>query len=250
MDVAQISLPGFIYNISVDRKIIPAAGTNLSDSSLAQISELSRSLNGTNIDIKNSNISQDDNGTQFDIKLFNQYEKDISFDGYFSKDYRKGEVSFNFVYPKKEVKDGKETEKNYQVNFKLSFASEHSISVKKSENKEDIMEFLSRVMRKIFSKLGDKESNLTAVVLDAEDLKELAEISDKKVLQLIYRLIDMVNMAIDAKKMSKKDSGQPGEVYHPKRETSTVTETKVEGKTSIDYSFSIKETKEVDNTVN
>ena len=222
----------------------PVTRNNAAYSAEKEISETGRDLNQSNISLPDSNISVDSENIQFNIKFVRQLDQNFTMDGYFTKDYKAGEISFNYKYSVPGLQNGEKTNRQFDVSFTMSFSSSSSISAKSSEKKEDIMDFLRRITREIFSKLNGKGSNISAIVLDPEDLKELASVGDKKVIQMIYHLIEMIKFAIEAKKMLKKDSAGVGEIYQPKRDKVTLLEKEVKKEISLDYSFSVREIKE------
>ncbi|MEI7812056.1 MAG: hypothetical protein WCJ01_06475 [Ignavibacteria bacterium] len=225
-------------------------GMNLSNTSLINnknisaingISDISRGLYQSDIDLSNSTFTFKADSTNFNLQFLHQTEQKITLNGYLSKEQTSGSFSFAYNYSQTEVKDGKPVDKQYEVNFSFSFNSSKSVSIEKKEKKEDILDFLRRITREIFTKLNDKKANISAIVLDQEDLKDLSQLTDKKAVQLIYQLIDMINFAIEAKKMANKNKDAQDSIYHPKRIKETVNETVASNETNFNYSFSIKE---------
>lgn len=242
MDVAKIESTGNgILPLANIANSLPVFKRNGISSSTSTISDLSRSLYQTNIDLSKSIFSSEGNNTQFTIQFLRQSEQKMTLNGSISNDLTSGSVSFSCSYLQSEIIEGRKVNKEYQVNFNLSFSSNKSVSIEKTEKKEDILDFLRRITNDIFKKLSDNSVNISAVVLDSEDLKDLAQITDKKARQLINQLIEMIKYAVEAKMMANKDKDTPDEIYYAKRITQEVKETSITNQIETDYSFSIKE---------
>jgi hypothetical protein len=242
MDVAKIGSAntGFLSTINVGNILPSRTGKGIPSGS-STISDLSRTLYQSDIDLSKSTFSYDAHNTNFNIQFLRQSEQKLSLNGYYSNDLTSGKISFSYNYIQSEVKDGKTINKQFEVNFDLSFKSNRSISVEKTEKKEDILDFLRRITKEIFTKLSDKKINISAIVLDPEDLKELGQVADKKTAQLIYQLIEMIKYAVEAKMMNNKNKDAVDIIYHPERIKQEVTETTETNDMEINFSFSIKE---------
>ena len=240
MDVTKTGYAGAAFLLpAISNNAVPAINGNLS--SLSEISDLGRTLYQSNIDLTKSTFIQETGNTSYNIQFLRQSEQKISLNGYYSNDLTSGRISFSYNYLRTEEKEGKTIERKYEVNFDFSFKSTKSISIEKTEKKEDILDFLRRITREIFAKLNDNNVNITAVVLDPEDLNDLAILTDKKAKQLIYQLIEMIKYAVEAKLMANKNKAANEYIYHPKRIKESINETKELNELKIDYSFSMKE---------
>lgn len=241
MEVTNISPAGAI---SIPAESVKNIGkrieSNSSDS--GAVSELSRVLSENKIDISKSLVSAESGSLHFNLKFLNQSVEKTTLNGYFAEDLSSGELSFRYNFTRSINENGKNTVHNYEANFEITFKNLSSLSITKSEKKEDILDFLRRITTEIFKKLNDEKTNITAIVLNPEDLKEIAQLTDKKVITLIYRLIELIKWAVEAKKMANRGKGTKDIIYQPQREKTEITETEKKVSTSINYSYSIKET--------
>lgn len=241
MDVAQISHKDVIYTRDKTNGKDNSTSTT-SYKTTSKISDISKNLIQSNINLSNSEIDSSGESVNFNLKFLKDAEEKFSLNGYCAKDYTKGEFSFNYDYRMGDRKDSKSAVK-YKVEFSLSFNSMSSVSIQFGEEKEDIFDFLRRITREIFKKINEGKTNISAFVLDFEDMKDINAIGDKKLVQLIYHLIEMIKVAIEAKKMTNKHSLGHSVVYNPHRIINNTFQTVINAGISVNCSFSANEIK-------
>jgi predicted kinase len=189
------------------------------------------------IDIAASAVSSESGDISFSLKFLHQTEKETSLSGSLSRDQSSGKLSFSYTFPAPLMINGKTVTKQLVASFDIIFDNFKEISRKKTKKKEDIMAFLHRIIQEILKKLDDKKTNITAIVLDPEDMKEINQISDKKISELISMVIQMVNFTLQARRMANKNKNAKDIIYNPKRLEYEEQEEKESSK--FDYSCSL-----------
>jgi hypothetical protein len=236
MDVAQIEHKDVSYIQSKTRDKNKSANS-ASFQTTSEISEISKNLSNMNINLPDSKIDSSGDSVSFNLKFLKESSESYSLEGYCSKDFTKGEFSLKFDYLMENGKDSKSV-LQYKAELSLSFTSFNNISISFSEEKEDIFDFLNRITRDIFKKLNDGKTNISSFMLDFEDMKDINAISDKKIVRLIYHLIEMIKAAIEAKKMTNKHSLGRSVVYNPHRIIKNTFQTSISSACEIKCSFS------------
>jgi len=224
------------------KTIVQPTGTTQPVNDTGYISSLSRSLNESNIDLSRSTFSYEAENINFKLKSLHNAEGESEIDGYISESMQSGKFKFKYEFSKTNLVNGKEVVKNYEAEFNLSFKNHSSVSVSNSEKKGDVLDFLHRIINGIFSKLNDPNTKITEIALEPQDLIDLAQVSDKKLIQLVYRTMEMVKWAMKAKKPASHDKRIEEVLYHPLKDKAVVKKVESTQSTSFDYSLTIKET--------
>lgn len=202
---------------------------------------VSRELNDLGINLQESRIELSGENARFSFSLMGGSEFKIDINGYSYSDFRSGVVNLSFSFSRKVIEQGKEETKLFNADLRLSFKSNISISETKKTKKEEILDFLMRVVNEVMTKVNKEEKNIWAIVFDPEDLKEIAQLGDSKFSKLLFSLIDIIRMVIEAKKLANKNSRADGEIYNPKRHKTDYIEKTEKREISVEYSLSVRE---------
>ena len=202
---------------------------------------LSRELNNYGIDLPNARIEFNNANNSYNFSFTGKTELTYSLNGFTSSDFSEGNVNLTFTFNARTGSGANEVLKKYSADLQISFKSLHSYSETKKEKKEEVLDFLMRIVREVMTKINREGKDISAVVFAPEDLKELSQIGDGKVRKLLLNLIEMIRMVIEAKKFSAKNPKAEPEIYTPKREVIKYIEKEETREINLDYSLSIRE---------
>ena len=248
MEVAPLTSSPLITSAPIKKK--EAGGVKTGDSFASASISLSRELNNYGIDLPNARIELQNAGNSYNFSFSGKTELSYSINGYTAADFSEGKIDLSFSFSLKAGSGKNEELRQYRGELQISFKSLHSYSETKKEKKEEVLDFLMRIVREVMTKINREGKNISAVVFDPEDLKELAQISDGKVRKLLLNLIEMIRMVIEAKKLAAKNSKTESEIYSPRREVTKYIEKVETREINLDYSLSIRESSGPNTTQN
>lgn len=244
MDVSNLSINN---QNKLLEKYFPKSKTLRKNASLnrssLEISDFSRQLQSSKVDLAKSNFNYENESLNFNVSFLKNTTEEFGLTGYFSAESKKSEVNLQYRFEKTVLEKGKFVSRTFEASFSMSFERESSIKMTKNNIKEDITEFIRRFTSEIISILNDKNKNLVSVVLSKEDIEDLTNIGDEKILEMITEIINVILTSAHMKKMLKNSSNAEQIVYQPKRKIDEVTTVENKFGSFLDYSFEIKEVK-------
>lgn len=207
------------------------------------ISPISGFLYNTKLNLRSSNASFDGLNLNFDLSFNYSSTESISTKGYYRSVSGEVNLKMNYTFEVKSMENGVLKTMNYLAEINYSAKNFNSSSMNKSKEKEDILTFLNRVIEKIIDIMNDDDSKLLAVVFDKDDLKDIAEIADPKMRDMVNQVINIALITARLKQMLKKHEGKEQEniILNPHRNITEVTTRSSSTDFSSDYSITVKE---------
>lgn len=182
------------------------------------------SLNLKNLDAENSTINY--NGQIIDFNLvFNFFVTvQVTAEGKIEREEQSLEVNFKYSFQREMEVEGKTVTKNFLLELKMKAGFEETISEEKKVEKEDILQFIQRVVNEIFDTFNDKSKTLRAVVIDKDDFEEIVRAGNGELTKLLQTLLGAVFSYMKYKEMNNKNNPAVNVILHPKRELHEVKE--------------------------
>ena len=155
------------------------------------VSDLSRNL--SQIDLKLSNIKKEEEKLDFYLKFNSKKAESLSLDGYFKEKEKSFEFRFSYQFQRELTINGKKVTKNYEAMLKFKSEFKQAESVKKQVIKEDIMDFVRRLVDTVVKTYNDENKVIKSISLNKEDMEELTNSKDNaKLLEAIYTLLQSI----------------------------------------------------------
>ncbi|MDI9570913.1 MAG: hypothetical protein QM278_09380 [Pseudomonadota bacterium] len=153
-------------------------------------------LLASGIDLSNSSFAESARALSFDLRYRSESLRQLSLQGYY--DYRSEnlsvDISFISALTFRDLRSGEERHELFRFNLHLEADYSLTRAGSRSVEKEDILRFARKLIMKI-AKLHAEGKEIDGLRLDQEDLQELAQVDDGKLLEKIMALIEMIKIA-------------------------------------------------------
>ncbi len=158
------------------------------------LSEPLQSLKDTGIDLAKSTFVEQAGMFNFDLRYTDEQIKNVSANGCYDSRSQSLKVDFSFcsALSVTDASTGQEHQELFQFDFHLEASRIQSVRTEHKVVKEDIIQFARKIVGAI-SKLHAEGKSVDGLVLDKEDLKELAAVDDGKLLKSIMALISLMH---------------------------------------------------------
>lgn len=233
-----------LYNISVptvnnftnSQKISTPIATDST-----QLSKAATYLNNSHVDLQNSNISEINGELNFHIEFNRTESYKATADGAYSEEEKKLKADLKIVLENIFGKGNQKKTSAFQIELSINSSKIEINSTSKKVLKENIHEFLSRVLNQLTMLLNSGDKNVTGIVFSKDDLQDLIGLGDKE----IGKLLDEISMLVKTLSKLKKEKNPEAEsvLFQPERQNETVLEYKNEKKSSLEINVKISELK-------
>jgi hypothetical protein len=209
------------------------AGTGNSDTLV--LSEPLQALRNIGVDLTNSTCSEAASMFNFNLQYTDEELKSVSANGSYDSRSQSLKVDFSFcsALSVKDSATGKEHQELFQFDLHMEASLFESVRNDHKVVKEDIMQFARKILGKI-SKLHAEGKSIDGLVLDSEDLKELASVDGGKLLKSIVLIIDLLR---NVDRMQGKNGDHV--LLKPKREQMQIDERQELKEQSFSMSLSV-----------
>ncbi len=201
------------------------------------LSEPMQVLRYIGLNLTDSSFSEQAMMFSFDLQYTDEQIKNVSANGYY--DYRSQSLKVDFSFlAALSVTDpgtGEERRELFQFDFHLEATKVQTVYGDHREVKEDILQFARRIFGEI-SKLHAQGKSIDGLVLDNEDLKELAAVDDGRVLKSIMLIIDLLR---NVDRMI--DRNREHVLLKPERGKALIDERREQTEQSFSISLSVKQ---------
>lgn len=191
------------------------------------------------LNLSKSSVIEEGSNYSFNFTFSESRFQNITASGYYSSKEKNLSVNLKFILEKELYENNQKTTKRYQVEVSISASSLEMQSLNSGVQKEDIYNFLNRVMKDINKILSNDSKNLTGIVFDKDDLAELLNLGDKEVGRLLSQLFLMIQTLVNIKKF--KDPDAENVLYTPKRISQNVVAVNKTNSSAFDMKMSIYE---------
>jgi hypothetical protein len=233
-----------LYNLSVptvnnftnSQKI---SAINSTDST--QFSTAATYLSNSRVDLQNSNITEVKGELNFHIEFNRSESYKATAEGIYSEEKKKLKVDLRVVLENIFGKGDQKKSSAYQIDLLINSSKIEINSTSKKVLKENIHEFLSRVLNQLSMMLNSGGKNVTGIVFSKEDLQDLIGLGDKE----IGKLLDEIAMIVKTLSKLKKEKNPEAEsvLFQPERQKENVTEYRTEKNSSVEISMKVSELK-------
>jgi len=179
--------------------------------------------------------------TNFNLIFEAKNKEQLTADGYFSEKSRSMDLSFTYTFQRELINNGVKEMHTFQADFSLKLQNIDNKSIKPFEKKEDIMDFVRRLVKEIMEIAKDKDKLLGGVIFDQEDLEELSKIENGKLMQQIQELIATIIIVAKMQAMMEQNKDQELVLLQPQREKTSGIDINIEKNNISDFSLSIKD---------
>lgn len=190
--------------VSDKEKKQSSGNAQVETSDYASISSESRLFYESGLDIKNSNAEFFGESLAFNLSFNLEDSAKLTANGIYFSSKKTLNISLQYQFEQIVQKDGKTEKKKYQLEFIYNSELSKKRSAEANIKKEDITDFVRRLVDKILSTAKDKQKSVGGVSLNEEDLKDILAIEDEKVRETLISIINMA-MAIARFKDKQED---------------------------------------------
>lgn len=215
------------------------SAVNTTDST--QFSKDATYLSNSRVDLQNSNIAEVKGELNFHIEFNRSESYKATAEGIYSEEEKKLKVDLRVVLENIFGKGDQKKSSAYQIDLSINSSKIEINSTSKKVLKENIHEFLSRVLNQLSMMLNSGDKNVTGIVFSKEDLQDLIGLGDKE----IGKLLDEIAMLVKTLSKLKKEKNPDAEsvLFQPERQKENVIENRNEKKSSVEISMSVSELK-------
>lgn len=174
-------------------------------------------INLQNIDVGKSELyfsNQMFNFTFF-FNMLNQTE--LKVDGFVKEDENIIETTFTYLFQKDVVENKIVVPKNFVLFLKMKAKFEEIVSIEKNKDKEDILQFIEKLVIDIFDEFNDGINSLRTVFIDQTNFKAIARTEKEDLVRLIQSLLGTVFSFIKYKEANKNDNPKFGISIHTEK---------------------------------
>ncbi|MDD2889914.1 MAG: hypothetical protein PHE49_04640 [bacterium] len=179
--------------------------------------------------------------TNFNLIFEAKNKEQLTTDGYFLEKSRSIDLSFTYTFQQEIINNGVKEMHTFQADFSLKLQNIDNKSIKPFEKKEDIMDFVRRLVKEIMEIAKDKDKLLGGVIFDQEDLEELSKIENGKLMQQIQELIATIIIVAKMQAMMEQNKDQELVLLQPQREKTPGIDINIEKSNISNFSLSIKD---------
>ncbi len=202
------------------------------------------------LDFSNSSISGEGQFSNFNFLFKSVKNEKLSLDGYYSEKENIFNFSLKYRFIKEVNDSGVKSMKTFEATLDFNSSYKDILSINKGEQKEDILSFVGRIINTIIKSAGDDKKVISGIIFKDEDLKEITEIGDKKILSEIFNLIQTIYSNQKIKEQLQNSKKKEEVILKPEREKSETIDITKESKKNNSVSLSIKEVEEQSPTEN
>ncbi len=175
----------------------------------------------------------------FNLIYYGIAQAGFNVNGSIQKNEKKLELNFNYEFERNVVEDGTSVLKKYSFSLNLKASYEEEKSYSERMEKEDILKFIQKVVNEVFDSFNDERKSLRAVILNQDDVEELAQIDKGEIARMVQTLIGAVISFVKFKEMNNPSNQKTGVVLKPEREKYLIKEFTIKKINS--FSVEIKE---------
>lgn len=188
------------------------------------------------LDFEGSTIRQNAQMVTFDLRFEDQQIRSATSNGHYDLRSQSMQLDFSFrsALTIQDPESGEERREIFQFDLHLEANQVGADWGDKKVEKEDIMQFARKILKKI-SKLYAEGKKIDGLVLGEEDMKELGSVDEGRLLKGIVQVIDLMR-TIDRFRSRKGDHV----LLMPEREKAVVSEQNKLEEQSMSLSLSVR----------
>jgi hypothetical protein len=200
------------------------------------LSEPLKALRNIGVDLTNSTCSEDASMFSFNLQYAEEELKNVSANGCYDLRSQSLKVDFSFcsALSVRDPATGNVHQEVFQFDFHMEASRFQSVRSDHKVVKEDIMQFARKILGAI-SKLHAEGKSIDGLVLDGEDLKELASVDGGRFLKSIVLIIDLLR---NVDRMLGKNGNHVW--LKPEREQARIVERQEQDEQSFSMSLSVR----------
>ena len=208
----------------------------------ASLSRWGEALSRSGLDLENSTLSRSQEQFSFQLDYSSEKFTSLSAQGLYARSSRELNLSFSYSFQQEVMVDGKSYMKSFEANFSFTARHVEETSISPYSKKEDIMDLVNRMLESIRDISKDDDKKLIGVLLDKEDVRDLAAVEDGKLLKEIESLVRMVILHSRMMEFMKGESEGDGGVLYPKRQVEEGIDMEHQEMSIENFQMEIKET--------
>jgi hypothetical protein len=182
-------------------------GPSLQDS--LSLSDTGMELARSGIDLNRSFVKRSNGSLDFQLEFNSQRTETLSATGYYSEETQEIQMSLSFRYQEEVIVDGRKETHWFEANLNVKASQVRQTSVSVSEEKEDILKVVRRIVEHIGEARDRKNTRLAGVVFDHEDFMDLVMVDGGRAANMLAGLVSMVvNYSYFLKRMEEGEDIQ------------------------------------------
>ncbi|MGD8780724.1 MAG: hypothetical protein PVH88_17380 [Ignavibacteria bacterium] len=227
-----------LYNKNENTSVAPQIVSEAKNDK-AELTQSASLLTSLPINLPGLSFVEEGSNFSFDFTFSENRFRNISASGFYSSKERNLSFNLSFIIDKEFYEGEQKKTKQYQVDFSINSSNLEIKSLNKRVEKENIYDFLSRVMNDLTKMINSDKINVTGIIFDKEDLAELLGLGDKEIGKLLQEIMLIIKAIADIKKNKNPDAENV--LFTPKRISKKIAEYNQTNTATIDMNLSVKE---------
>lgn len=153
----------------------------------------------------------------FNIRLNNASGKTLTASGFYEFKNESLNLEITYSFDKFIFSDGSGKYEKYELSIKLNLNSFKEFAFNRSFEKEDLSEFIFRIMDELADSLINKNETPIAIILENEDFQELANFQKGKFIKAIFAILQTAYFTAKLKEALDKNYSPTYTILNPKR---------------------------------
>lgn len=221
---------------------VPASRPGLTQDACC-LSPLAAALAASGLDVARSRIEPAEGNTRLDFSLAfsSQRVSQLKAEGIYVTDRQEMQLSLSFAFERQLVVDGHTERRTYQVQLNLCASNVRMTSLEAFELKEDIGQLVRRLVDDIIETVCKENTRLSGVIINHEDLLELASRDRGRTLEALTTLIQLVINYTHTLKSMREGRAVQDVILTPQRQKTAGLKVHREAIRLTDFSLSVRE---------
>lgn len=200
--------------------------------------EIEDYLKSTFLNLNASDSFIDKSSVKFNLTFKSVKREELKANGVYNFAEKTLSINLSFKFQREIEQEGEKQIKNFLLEFNFSHSTSQNVTLEQNTQKEDIMEFIRKVVSKVFQTLMEKGKYVAGIQFNEEDVKELLQLDDGK----FYKILnEIISIAINLAKLKHIMNNEPAEgvILKPERAKWNVIEYSKSNSNNVEMNLSI-----------
>lgn len=173
-----------------DKNVHIKTTSNSQSFDINNISDFSKDLSSSKLNLSLSDARLTASGLDFDLIFSPNSSEKLKAKGYYKTAEKSVGVSLSYEFQKEVIVSGEVKTQTFEAVIDLKANVSEHIPANPREKKQDIVNFVQRVVSEVMNTVQNDSKVLKGFSLDKEELKDMFELEDEKVSKHIQSLLE------------------------------------------------------------
>ncbi len=200
--------------------------------------EIEDYLKSSFLNLNLSNATIDKSSVHFNLTFNSNKHEELKANGIFNFSEKKLSINLSFKFQQDVEIEGEKAVKSFLMELNLNHDTSQTVTLEQNTQKEDIMNFIRKVAKKLFDTLTEKGKYVAGIQFNEDDMKELVQLDDGKFYKILNEIISIAINLAKLKYMMNNESAE-GVILKPERAKWNVIEYSKTSSDNTEMSISI-----------